>query len=58
MAIIFSAVCKKPVDDEDDADFDERDPVLGEDEEWMHELGPGQRTKMYSDFDNWRLKRY
>ncbi|XP_066983276.1 polycystin-1-like protein 2 [Macrobrachium rosenbergii] len=45
MAIIFSAVFKKPVDDEDDADFDEREPILGEDEEWMHELGPGTREK-------------
>ncbi|XP_068216780.1 polycystin-1-like protein 2 [Palaemon carinicauda] len=45
MAVIFSAVFKKPVEDEDDADFDEREPVLGEDEEWMHQLGPGTREK-------------
>ncbi|XP_063604126.1 uncharacterized protein LOC134779789 [Penaeus indicus] len=39
MAMIFSAICKSPNEEEDDAENDERDPELGEDEEWMHALG-------------------
>nr|XP_027212361.1 polycystic kidney disease 2-like 2 protein [Penaeus vannamei] len=50
MAMIFSAICKSPNEEEDDAENDERDPELGDDEEWMHALGTKERVKKKAEY--------